>query len=42
MPYVIQTFDKPDHGHVRVANRAVATSGDYERFFTWRGCATTT
>lgn len=22
MPYVIQTFDKPNHGHVRVANRA--------------------
>lgn len=23
MPYVIQTFDKPDHAHVRTANRAV-------------------
>jgi uncharacterized protein len=23
MPYVIQTFDKPGHAHVRTANRAV-------------------
>ena len=29
-------------GTLCIRDRAVATSGDYERIFKWRGCATTT